>query len=151
MLLQFYIQDASPKPRVSAGRDCQTYQLSPTHLNPLLRLNRTHCSHENHHQRQQTLSSRHCRMCYQMDGWERLAVWRVMRTCDDLWGDLEGVYIVDMCYLYSYTDAGDSLKDVFSLGWRKSMSWSQAQYEGDILKAKTLIEIKTLTDSPLRF
>lgn len=59
MLPGLQVRDTSPQPRVTTGRHSQSYQLSPAHLNPLLCVNHTHCSHQHHHQRHQTLG-RHC-------------------------------------------------------------------------------------------
>lgn len=58
MLPTFHILDAPPEPRVTTGGDGQADQISPTHFNPLLCVNHTHCSHKYQHQR---LSSRHRR------------------------------------------------------------------------------------------
>lgn len=94
MLPMCNVRDASPQPRVTARRHGQTYQLSPTHLNPLLCLDHAHCSHQHHHQRHQTLSGRHC----------AIVIAPQLVRVDERWGwgvtyeELKGVYIVNVWF-----------------------------------------------------
>lgn len=82
---------------------------------------------------------------------QKINVWE---RFGDLWGECEGVYIVGVrtpSAAFKYAEATDCSKDVFSLGEGKAcpdlelsmkVMWS--------LKAETLIEIKTCSDTDLQ-
>lgn len=55
----FYVWVASPQTGVSTGRDGQSYQVSSTHLNPLLSVSRALCGLQHHQQDHQAFSRRH--------------------------------------------------------------------------------------------
>lgn len=63
-LAAFYVRDASPQTRVSAGRDGQSDQVSPAHLNPLLGVSGAGCGLQHDQQRHQPLSSMHSGICW---------------------------------------------------------------------------------------
>lgn len=62
-LAALYLREASTQTRVSTGRDGQSYQVSPTHLDPLLRVGGADCGLQHHQQHHQALSSRHSGVC----------------------------------------------------------------------------------------
>lgn len=55
----FYVREASLQTEVSTGRDSQPYQVSSTHLNPLLGVSGAPCGLQHHQQHHQAFSRRH--------------------------------------------------------------------------------------------
>lgn len=60
-LVQLCIGEAPPVPWVPTVWHGQADEVSPTHLDPLLCMNRTHCSHQDHEDTHQTAGSNHRR------------------------------------------------------------------------------------------
>lgn len=160
MLPQLHVRDASPQPRVTTGRDGQTYQVSPAHLNPLLCMSHTHRSHQHHHQRHQTLSSRHI-------GQRRE---EPAGRVDERWGwvceEREGcvvTYEVILRGLYSRCVSPGALvskmlrpqslrKDVFGLAEGKACPDLElsTRVMRTFLKAETVVKIKTWSGNDLQ-
>lgn len=101
-LAVFYVRDASPQTRVSAGRDGQSDQVSPTHLNPLLGVSGADCGLQHDQQHHQPLSNRHSWICWCSSAGERKAS---LGCALGVWVEPVEVYIGSSCSVWSILES----------------------------------------------